>query len=419
MNILLINHYAGSPRYGMEFRPYYFGREWIERGHQVKVAASTVSHIRARAPQASGRLTREDVDGIEYLWYATLPYQGNGARRLLNMLQFSARLYGLRRDLGNWRPDIVIASSTHPYDVLPAARLARQTGARLVFEVHDLWPLTPRLLGGFKAWHPMIASMQYAEDYAYRHADLTVSMLPCALPYMRERGLDPRRYAHVPNGVPVAEYSSPDFDNPDYLRVREQIRQLREQCDFVLAYAGTHGHANALDMLLQAMARLRDQPIGLLLLGDGPDKPELKRLAGQLGLRNIAFADPVPRPAVQAVMADIDAAYIGLRRSPLFQFGVSPNKLFDYMLSACPVVQSIESGNDIVADAGCGVSVPAEDPAALAAALHGLRALPAAERHAMGRRGRDYVLAHHDYPVLAQQFLDAVQSVTPRRAASR
>lgn len=79
-----------------------------------------LAHPGAR-PQAGGRLTRENVDGIEYLWYATLPYQGNGARRLLNMLQFSARLYELRRDLGGWRPDIVIASSTHPYDVLPAA----------------------------------------------------------------------------------------------------------------------------------------------------------------------------------------------------------------------------------------------------------------------------------------------------------
>ncbi|QII83344.1 glycosyltransferase family 4 protein [Bordetella hinzii] len=407
MRILLINHYAGSPHYGMEFRPYYFGRQWLAAGHEVKIAAATASHIRAHKPPARGRLTREPIEGIEYLWYDTLPYQGNGPKRLLNMLQFSARLYHLPQDLGGWRPDIVIASSTHPYDVLPAARLARRAGARLVFEVHDLWPLTPRLLGGFGAWHPMIASMQYAEDYAYKHADLTVSMLPCALPYMQGRGLDPARYAHVPNGVPVAEYSAPDFDNPDYQRVRAQIQALREHCDFVVLYAGTHGHANALDMLLQAMARLRQAPVGLMLLGSGPDKAALQAQARELGLERVVFADPVPRPAVQAVMTHVDAAYIGLRRSPLFAFGVSPNKLFDYMLAASPVIQAIESGNDIVRDAACGVSVPAEDPQALAQAILQLRDTPPAERRQMGARGRQYVLSHHDYPVLAQRFLDA------------
>lgn len=121
MRILLINHYAGSPHYGMEFRPYYFGRQWLAAGHEVKIAAATASHIRAHKPPARGRLTREPIEGIEYLWYDTLPYQGNGPKRLLNMLQFSARLYHLPQDLGGWRPDIVIASSTHPYDVLPAA----------------------------------------------------------------------------------------------------------------------------------------------------------------------------------------------------------------------------------------------------------------------------------------------------------
>ncbi|OZI72176.1 glycosyltransferase family 4 protein [Bordetella genomosp. 12] len=407
MRILLINHYAGSPRDGMEFRPYYFGREWLAAGHEVKIAAASVSHIRAHAPHTRGRLTREWIDGVEYLWYATLPYQGNGARRLLNMLQFSARLYRLPGDLGAWRPDIVIASSTHPYDVLPAARLARLRAARLVFEVHDLWPLTPRLLGGFGAWHPMIASMQYAEDYAYKHADLTVSMLPCALPHMRSRGLDPARYAHVPNGVPVAEYSAPDFADADYLRVRAQIEALRQDCDFVLLYAGTHGHANALDTLLSAMAQLRQAPIGLVLLGSGPDKAALQAQARALGLDHVVFADPVPRPAVQAVMTQVDAAYIGLRRSPLFTFGVSPNKLFDYMLAGSPVIQAIESGNDIVGDAACGVSVPAEDPQALAQAIVNLRDTPLAERRLMGARGRQYVLDHHDYPVLAQQFLEA------------
>ncbi len=78
------------------------------------------------------------------------------------------------------------------------------------------------------------------------------------------------------------------------------------------------------------------------------------------------------------------------------------------MLAASPVIQAIESGNDIVREAACGLSVPAEDPQALAQAILQLRDTPPAERGQMGARGRQYVLDHHDYPVLARQFIDAV-----------
>ena len=412
MNILLINHYAGSPRHGMEFRPYYFAREWTRAGHSVKIAASSESHVRSRRPPDRGILTREDIDGIEYLWLRTRSYQGNGAARLLNMAQFTARLYGLAAHLDGWRPDAVIASSTYPYDIWPAARLARRHGARLFYEVHDLWPLTPMLLGGFSRHHPMIASMQWAENYAYRHADAVISMLPCAYAHMERHGLSRDRYVHIPNGVDPAPAPAA-ADHPDVLRAGAALASLRERCDFVVAYAGAHGHANALDTLLEAMALLRDRPVGLALIGSGPEREALRAQAARLKLERVAFVDPVERGCIPAILEQADAAYIGLRHSPLFAYGVSPNKLFDYMQAARPVVYAIDSGNDIVNEAGCGISIKSQDPAALAQGLEAMRDTPAQERAAMGRRGAEYVQVHHAYPVLARLFLEVMESAAP------
>ena len=177
MNILLINHYAGSPRDGMEYRPYYLAREWVRLGHRVLVVAASHAHVRAQQPLLAGRSRRnETIDGVEYSWLKTPPYSGNGVGRIRNMLAFLHGLYRQGRQLAqSFKPDLVIASSTYPMDIWPA---------QLVFEVHDLWPLSPMELGGLSRWHPFIMVVQAAEDYAYRRADVVVSMLPKVRAYM-------------------------------------------------------------------------------------------------------------------------------------------------------------------------------------------------------------------------------------------
>src|SRR5262249_33797356 len=148
------------------------------------------------APAMSGNPTEEVIEGVRYLWWNTPAYHGNGVGRVCNMLAFigqllkhSARLTGDRQ----W--DAVIASSTYPLDILPAHRIARRCGARLVFEVHDLWPLTPIELGGMSPRHPFIMLLQWAENLAYRRADRVVSMLPNAAGYMEAHGMAAPKFA--------------------------------------------------------------------------------------------------------------------------------------------------------------------------------------------------------------------------------
>ena len=71
MNIVLINHYAGSPEMGMEFRPYYFAREWVKMGHKVDIIAADFSHLRRKNPNVSEDFQTDVIDGINYHWIKT------------------------------------------------------------------------------------------------------------------------------------------------------------------------------------------------------------------------------------------------------------------------------------------------------------------------------------------------------------
>ena len=425
MNILLLNHYAGSPALGMEYRPYYLAREWVRAGHTVTIVAASFSHVRSHQPELGAAALEDTLDGIVYRWLPTPAYRGNGLGRVRNIAAFLRQAWAdAPRLASTLRPAVVISSSTYPIDFWVARRIARRAGATLVHEVHDLWPLSPIELSGMSKWHPFALLCQAAENSAYRHADLVVSMLPKVHEHMAAHGLDLRKLAIVPNGISPDDWKGESSIRPEdsqappaQLRadVQQAIDAARAAGDTVVGYAGSMGEPNALDTLLDAAVLLRDAPLRFLLVGGGHLREQLAARIAAEGLRNVALLAPLPKAQVPALLAQLDIAYIGWQPVPIYRFGIAPNKLMDYMMAGCAVLHSVAAGNDPVAEAGAGLSVPPGDAAAVATGLLQLAALPAPERRAMGQRGRAFVLAHHSYPVLAQRFLDAVRTAQQRR----
>jgi glycosyltransferase involved in cell wall biosynthesis len=182
---------------------------------------------------------------------------------------------------------------------------------------------------------------------------------------------------------------------------------------FCAVYAGAHGLANDLDTLLGAARLLRergDTRVQIVLVGDGTEKPRLVETARAEGLGNVTFLDPIPKSAIPGLFSQCHAGILVLRDVPLFRYGVSPNKLFDYMGAGLPVVTNVQGEcTDIVTRARCGIAVTPGDPAALADGLARLAADPAAA--ALGDAGRSYVLAHFNRDHLVGRLrglLDAV-----------
>jgi glycosyltransferase involved in cell wall biosynthesis len=392
----------------MEYRPYYLAKEWVRQGHKVTIVAASFSHVRTKPPLVNDRITHEEIDGIHYLWLKTPGYYGNGVRRALNIFSFVGQLITNQTILlGHILPDVIIASSTYPLDMVPAYRMAKKVQARLVFEVHDLWPLSLIELADMSPRHPFIMLLQWAEDFAYRRADRVVSILPKAKNYMQKHGMTAEKFVHIPNGIDITEWRG---EQPQLPKEHSQvIDELKQSGRFIIGYAGAHGLANSLDTLINAASGLQDQPVAFVLVGQGSEKEKLQEVVQQRGILNVVFLPTIQKSSIPSLLASMDALYIGLKKEPLFRFGVSPNKLLDYMMAAKPVIYAIDAGNDLVVESGCGISVESENPEAVSQAVMELLRMPAADLEAMGQRGWDYVMAYHDYKVLAQEFLDILQ----------
>lgn len=400
MNILLINHYAGSPEMGMEYRPYYFAREWKKLGHNVLIVSASFHHLRSNQPIGNGYM---EIEGVDYLILKTPKYRGNGIGRIMNILFFVIRLMCRSKNISlNFKPDVVIASSTYPSDIYPARKIAKHSNAKLVFEVHDLWPLSPMLLGGYAKNHPFIRVLQHGENYACKYTDHLISMLPGTKPHFIQHGLKEEKWAYVPNGIDPALYErSTSLDEQTGLLIKE----IKSRYKYLAIYAGSHGIANSLDTILDAAMYNGLEDLAILLVGQGPEKERLQNKAKEMGVKNIFFCDPVPKQSMPDLLGHADMLLIAWNKSPLYKFGISPNKIFDYMMAMKPVVHATDAINDIVKEAGCGISVQPENPEELGQAIQAIMQLRDADRQEMGRLGNEYVLKNHTYSCLSNEFL--------------
>lgn len=401
MNIFLVNHYAGNPDLGMEFRPYYLAKEWVKAGNNVTIVAASFSHLRKKQPEFSENIKIEFIEGIRYVWIKTPSYDGNSSKRFINILVFVKKIFlNSKKIVGEFKPDIFIASSVYLFDIFPLAKLSRKYKSKLIYEIHDLWPLSPMEIGGYSKRHPFIMLLQYAENYSYKKSDAVVSILPKTLEHATAHGLKKEKWFHIPNGI-IIDNDSAITDIPNSYKIF--FKNLKTEGKFIVGYTGGHADSNALNTLIEAAELLKDENIAFVLVGNGTEKSNLIKLSENL--QNVHFLNPVSKDAVPAVLSYFDAGTVGSIESPLYRFGVSPNKIFDYMLAGLPIIQYIKAGNDLVADADCGISVNPGNPKELADAVLKMRTFSSDELKKFSENAIDYVSKNHDYKVLADKFL--------------
>ncbi|HAR51370.1 glycosyltransferase family 4 protein [Roseovarius nubinhibens] len=396
--IWIINQYSTTPETGIAGRHHYLARELGKRGHKVYLVSALWHHL-LRVENEDDLPEVEAADGYTMVRIPVPRYpHAHHKKRILNWFLFRLRLAKLPKRIPE-RPDAILYSSPSLVGYPGAKRLARKLGARLVFEVRDIWPLSLQEIGGASDRHPFIRYLQRIEDDAYQSADAVVSNLPNAVDHMVSRGMDRAKFTWVPNGFSrrLIEQKVP---------LDDVTLKALPNAALKIGYTGTFGAANNLDILLDAAKQLVHRTdIAFVLVGQGRERDRLADRVKNESLENVTLINAIPKAQVPSMLAAIDICYIGLTADPLFRFGVSPNKLFDYLISGNPILYGIDSGEyKPVETFGAGIQVPPDDAEAVAQAVLAFAEMTEAERYELGAAGRRAALAHHEYGMLAEQL---------------
>ncbi len=393
--IWIINQYAGSPFHGMTFRTYYLAKEFIKK-HEVNVFSASFTHVMSNPPNVL-KNTSEEIDGINYHWIKVFKYaQSKSITRVLSMLYFMLKLFFVNTKNIN-KPDVIVVSSISPLPIWKAFLWSKKYKAKLIFEVRDIWPLSLVELGGISSYNPFVAFLQLTENFAYKVSDYVVSLLPDALSHMHKHGLSENRFKHIPNGIDL---------KMQQLEVPNDVVAKLPKDKFIVAYTGAVGIANSLISFAEAAKVLiENKEVLFVIVGDGSEKEKLKDYKSKHLLDNLLFLDPIPKFSVIPFLKNyVDVCYIGLQRQPIFRFGISPNKMFDYLFSQTPIIQAIDASNNIVENAQAGFSVQPENPEAISDAILTIFNMSEQERILLGENGKKYVEENHSYQKLAQQY---------------
>ena len=258
-------------------------------GHHVEVLTAMPNYPKGVIFDGYRRrvVMEEERDGVRVIRTWIFAGEKSGfVRRLLTYFSFviSSLIVGARSAR---RPDAVIVELPPLFLGLSGYAISRLRRARLVLNVSDLWPESAVAMGILRSRFLIRASTRL-EEFLYRRADLITGQTEGIMQSVRSR-FPTKRLGLITNGVDLSAFREPS--PPEESRILRREFGLGE--DFVVGYAGLHGHAQGLETILRAAQLLENAPdVVFALFGEGPLKADL--VAQARGARNVRFIAAQP-----------------------------------------------------------------------------------------------------------------------------
>ncbi len=408
MRIILLSQYFPPEVGAPQNRLFAMAKGLQAKGATVTVLTAMPNYpdMRIRRGYRGKWSVREEMDGVDVRRVWLFVSKGRGLLpRLLNYFSFvfTSFIHGL---FTLRRADVLLVESPPLFLGLSAMWLGRAKKAKLVFNVSDLWPESAVQLG-LVTNRAAIALSERLELRCYRRAALITGQTMGIVENVRAR-CHGKEVLWIPNGV--------DLGLIDGLGEVQDVRGAHgiPTGAFVLAYTGILGHAQGLEVVLRAAARLGDRhEVLFLLVGDGPEKSRLEAMAMEMGLQNVRFIAPMPRREALALVAASDGVVVPLRRNKLFE-GAIPSKIFEALALGRPLLLGVqgEAKRLFIEEGQAGLAFTPEDDAALEQAVRRYLADDAL-RAAHGANGARYVRSQFDRRQITDRLWAALKRIVP------
>ncbi len=412
--VWILNHNAIPPSMGGLSRHCYFSRHLAEKGCKVKIFTASAVHNADKNMITGGERYKETaLDGVIYTFVRTGEYKGNGLARMWNMLEFPLRLFGVCKAFmkSEGRPDVIYASSPDLFGALGGLMLARKHKIPCIFEVRDFWPESIVVHGVTSGKSLFIRLMYRIERWMYEKADRLIFTMEGGYNYIAAKGWDKRadksKAFHINNGVELSEFDANLKAN------HYEDADLADTRAFKAVYIGSMRHVNGVERLVEAAEILQKRgrsDIKLLLFGGGESAPRVQALIEEKGLTNVVYKGRLERRYVPSVLAQGNISLMHMQTSGVMRYGLSANKLFDYLAAGRPVLNDLNPEYDIIPRYECGLSIRSQSPEAIAGGIEALAALPAEAYAAMCARARA-AAKDYDYNALTEKLMGVLNGL--------
>ena len=317
--------------------------------------------------------------------------------KFLTMISFGRKIQKARWATPLAKPDVIIGSSPSLHAAMGGLKLAKQMGVPFILEIRDLWPASIIEVARVSPANPIVKRLKKLERTLVRDSDGIITLLSGAADYYEKLDIPKDKFEWVPNGVDLQLFDT-------------EKKTTRDEVKTVM-YSGAHGQANGLFTLVEAAGLLQEKypEIKFRFIGDGVLKERLQHFAKEEGIKTAIFDNAVSQTNMPSLMQEADIFVAQLQDLPLFKYGVSPNKIYEYMAASKPIVFGTTSPENPVTKAGVGPVVEPNNPKAVTDRIIEIIAMTQEERDGLGKKGRRFVQENNTFDVLAARVLESVQ----------
>lgn len=401
-HIWIINQFASLPSESSGTRHFSLSRYFYKYNWSATIIAGSIEHSTSKQRLRNNqKVKKEIIDKVTFFLIKLTKHKSTALKkRILNMILFFIKLLIIKLDKYINKPDIIIGSTISPLAALGALIISWRYRVPFIYEVRDLWPETLIEMNVIKR-NSLICFAMYQLDIFLAKCSLkTISLMPGGIEYYKKNGIKKDKLMWLPNGVE---------EDKNFI-YNKKIASSK----FKIIYLGSHGPSNALKTIIYSASYLKDKGVKQDLLeikfiGQGPQKDELKRLVKLLKLQNIIFEDSIPKSQVQEKLKTADALVLTMNNLPkLYQYGISFNKIFDYLYSGRPILMTSCATHNYIEISKSGLVCPADDYKMLARNILKMMKYSDSQRNKIGLRGREYVLKNFLYRNLSKQLVNTL-----------
>lgn len=367
MKIWIFHNYSMLPEHGQLTRAYSFGKYLESEGHQPVVFVGSHPHntqLQLIDGKERFRVYRETP--FPWVLVKTCSYGKSKIKRVFSMFEY---YFNAKKAAKNFdKPDAILGSSAHPLAALLAVRLGKKYRCKSIVEIRDLWPESIVAYGLMKKNNPIIKFLYIFEKYLYTEADAVVFTMEGGKDYIVEQKwdkgnggpIDLSKVFHINNGV--------DLETFQYDKINNQVSDVDlENSDiFKVVYTGSIRRANNIDVLLDTAKLIKNNKVRFLIWGTGDELQRLQKRVLDERIENVVFKGFVEKKYIPFIVSKADLNFFHVDNTELLRYGLSLNKMFEYMAAGKPVMMDCVTKYNPVIQCGAGVITDDQNPETIA-----------------------------------------------------